>query len=317
MNIKNNTTIISSQPTFPDDSADNKHVKQAPPSGTSTAVPSSQSDSKPPENGSKTEELEQDSPRKPVGKTKSRPPQVSKKVGNKNALCHGVYAEDIILPWESEAEYTQLHDSFKEEWQPAGASEEHAVLDLTHWTWIKWRAAKMAQIRYHSDPLISDMLKSENNSWRDIVKLQKALPETTDNHRAVVNLLIKSLNDFFETIRAQRFPTDTTDGKKIQSDLAELGHKVNTFIDIAKSRLFPAVDLWAEITKRTTKNIVLPYQPETMEQEVRVTAAIEARIDKVLARLTALKEYKRISGTQGRPSHLIESPSVVPAKARK
>jgi hypothetical protein len=314
MNIKNNTTIISSQPTSPDDSAGDNHVKHSPPDEASTGVPSSQNESKSPE--SKTEELEQDSTSKLVANSESKRSQVSKRVGNKNALSHGVHVE-ALLPWESEAEYTQLHDSFKKEWQPTGASEEHAVRDLTHWTWIKWRAAKMAQIRYYSDPLISDVLKSDKTSWLDILEIHKKLPEAADCGRGVVNLLIGKLNDFFETIRAQRFPTDTTDGKEIQSELSELGHKVDEFIDIAKNRLFPAVDEWAEITKRTSKMIALPYQPETMEQEVRVMAAIEARIDKVLARLMTLKEYKRIFVTQGRPSHLIESPSVVPAKARK
>jgi hypothetical protein len=48
-----------------------------------------------------------------------------------------------------------------------------------------------------------------------------------------------------------------------------------------------------------------------------VRAAIDARIDKVLRRLTSLKEYKRIDASQDRRLHSVESPSVVPALESK
>lgn len=142
-------------------------------------------------------------------------------------------------------------------------------------------------------------------------------PELADMTCTAVMNFMGRMADVLEVIRARPYWTDTSDGKKVQSELSDLGYRVTTFIEDMNTRVIPAINKVIKITERNSKNIALAYQPETIEQEVRVMAAIEARIDKVLARLTALKEYKRIWVTQGRASHLIESPSVVPAKARK
>ena len=48
---------------------------------------------------------------------------VPKKLGNKNALLHGVYSRDFILPWESEDDFETLHKEFRDEWKPNGRSE--------------------------------------------------------------------------------------------------------------------------------------------------------------------------------------------------
>ena len=50
----------------------------------------------------------------------------------KNALSHGVYSSDIVLPWENEQQFNDLHQALREEYYPDGVSEEAAVLS--------WRA---------------------------------------------------------------------------------------------------------------------------------------------------------------------------------
>ena len=52
---------------------------------------------------------------------------------------HVVYSTDVILPWEREDEFEKLHKAFRAEWKPSGYSEEQAVLDVTYYTWMKWR----------------------------------------------------------------------------------------------------------------------------------------------------------------------------------
>ena len=51
-------------------------------------------------------------------------PSVPKKLSNKNALLHGVYSRDYILPWEVEYDFETLHKEFRDEWKPNGRSEE-------------------------------------------------------------------------------------------------------------------------------------------------------------------------------------------------
>ena len=59
--------------------------------------------------------------------------------GQKNAITHGAYAEDLILPGESVREFKLLHRGLIEEWKPIGALEEDTVLTLAHCIWLKRR----------------------------------------------------------------------------------------------------------------------------------------------------------------------------------
>jgi len=54
------------------------------------------------------------------------------------------------------------------------------------------------------------------------------------------------------------------------------------------------------------------YHPDYLEKLVRLEASIDARIDKLLQRLTSLKEYKRIV-RESRPTKNVSSPSIAPA----
>ena len=47
----------------------------------------------------------------------------ARKRTDKVALVHGLYASDIILPWESEEEFQRLFRELKEEWLPQGRQE--------------------------------------------------------------------------------------------------------------------------------------------------------------------------------------------------
>ena len=109
-------------------------------------------------------------------------------------------------------------------------------------------------------------------------------------------------------VRGRPYWTDTDDGKKIQSQLSQLGHEVSSLIELTKTDIVPSIRALAERTKRDMTMFVHAYDSDVIEKQVRVMAAIDARIDKVLHRLTSLKEYKRISASQTHRSHLLESP---------
>jgi hypothetical protein len=231
--------------------------------------------------------------------------------GNKNALCHGVYSNEITLPWESPADFENLLASFRDEWKPNGCSEEQAVLELTHCTWIGWRAAKMAQLCFHRDPFGVGLLKSGKTSWQDILQHEQEVPKATESTLSQIDEMLRNFNAMLDIVRRWPYQTDTSDGKKMQSELSQLGHKVSGTIEVVKE-VVPTIRNLAALTVRQRTMFDKAYQPEVIEQQVKVMAAIDARIDKVLRRLTALKEYKRIAASQATPSQLTASPSVVP-----
>jgi hypothetical protein len=59
--------------------------------------------------------------------------------GNKNALKHGAYAKEILLPNESAEEFEQLHQAFRLQFNPDGGAEEAVVRQLAGTQWQKDR----------------------------------------------------------------------------------------------------------------------------------------------------------------------------------
>ena len=115
----------------------------------------------------------------------SNDPSVSK-LGNKNALVHGVHSKHILLAWESEDELKKLHLDFRNEWNPNGCSEEHAVWDLTHNTWLKLRLLASTQLRL-SQSTIPDDLKNGELTLDDMLQHQAKAPKHASGALASVN----------------------------------------------------------------------------------------------------------------------------------
>ena len=54
----------------------------------------------------------------------------TKNVGNKNALLHGLYAKDVLLPWDSKEDFLKLHEDLKIEFFPDGRAEELSLIHI-------------------------------------------------------------------------------------------------------------------------------------------------------------------------------------------
>jgi hypothetical protein len=53
-----------------------------------------------------------------------------------NAYKHGVFASMAIVPGEDPREFEELHSALVEEWTPAGATEQDAVLTIAKGVWV-------------------------------------------------------------------------------------------------------------------------------------------------------------------------------------
>ncbi len=238
------------------------------------------------------------------------PASAPSKMAGKNALCHGVFSSDIVLPWESADEFKSLHASFKDEWKPSGCSEEQAVLELTHHTWIGWRAAKLANLQFHQASLGRKPIKPGELTFQDMVGYNRETPEVAAKTLKTIDQLLQTMSAVFEDVRDHPYDTNTTEGKATQSKLLQLGHDVTKSIDFTKEvgrSIHSLIELMTKLSALYEK----AYQPDEIERQVRLLAAVDARIEKVLRRLMTIKEYKRIAAAQSSP-RLIESPSVTP-----
>jgi hypothetical protein len=70
-----------------------------------------------------------------------------------NAHKHGVFGATAILPGEDEREFDELHSALVEEWLPAGATEEDAVLSIAKAVWRKRRVQRFLEVQVLSNRL--------------------------------------------------------------------------------------------------------------------------------------------------------------------
>ena len=73
------------------------------------------------------------------------------KPGKRNALVHGIFATDMIQPWESADDLEKLDAGLVTEFKPDGCAERQAVGDLLRCIWNKLRVMRMTQIGF-KDP---------------------------------------------------------------------------------------------------------------------------------------------------------------------
>ena len=203
------------------------------------------------------------------------------------SFVHGLYAKDVLLPWDDREEFAALHSELKEEFFPSGASEAECVLDLAQLYWQKrtlWRLRTATVLR---DRFTDEIVATERKSWAGI---RRGLREKAREERAVSS-------GRWKTPSRRRSPKFGAAGEKIGKGCAlgrsrKIDAAASASIELAKNSLLPLLEQVRQLPDAEgafDRN----YLPEALEKVVRLEALIDARITKVLARLVALKEFKR------------------------
>ena len=217
----------------------------------------------------------------------------TKNVG-KNALLHGLYARDVLLPWDSKEDFLKLHEDLKAEFFPDGRAEEEAVLDLAFLHWHKRTIYRLWQSAVLKDPFTEDINQTESKSWSDIRKRLRAAATSKRTLRGAIENNQSSLLDGLQTV-GEKIAT-TSDTVEIKVILAQ----TEAILKIVTERSMPLVKAMDQ-RPDAEQALDRAYAPESLEKVMRLDAAIDARIGKVLARLVGLKEFKRTpAGGAGR-----------------
>jgi hypothetical protein len=224
--------------------------------------------------------------------SKSKNKIAPKKEGNLNALVHGLYASEIVLPWESAEEFEQLHNDLQNEWRPDGRMELETVFGLARLFWIKRRLVRTWELGFRKDPLVQDMVNSGRKSWAEFRNYLR--DQAKDGFSAV-----DAAKDLYSQMQATLQLLSEELGKRTEKS-PDWGQIYNLHQQwqrhmgaIQKFFLLPAK---TEHPPNQTQILDQPYEPEVLDRIVKLEAALDARIDKTVARLVNLKEYKRIAG---------------------
>jgi hypothetical protein len=221
-------------------------------------------------------------------KSQSKNNTPTKTQANRNAMVHGLYASEIILPWESEKEFEQLHQDLKEEWSPCGRMELETVFGLARLFWIKRRLMRTWELGLRKDWLVQAIANSGKKSWAEIHDRDQAKPDFS---------AVEAAKDLYSKMQgilvrlSEELPNRSQNGDE---KIVKLHQEWGVYMSqIHKFFLLPAK---TEDPPNQTQILDQAYEPEFLERIVRLEAALDARIDKTVARLVNLKEYKRLAG---------------------
>ena len=208
------------------------------------------------------------------------------RTGGRNALVHGLYAKDILLPWDSRDDFEKLHEDLKVEFSPRGRAEEEAVLDLAVLHWRKQSVWRMWQTAVLKDPFTLDIVKTDSKSWS---KIRKQLRSAANNQRTLLGMADAKQAEMLSQIgRLQKkmdATSDTEEVKLIEGKIIAVLQIINEYVVPLMQALMQGPNAEQAFDKA--------YAPESIEKVVHLEAALDARISKVLARLVGLKEFKR------------------------
>ncbi len=206
-----------------------------------------------------------------------------RRVPGKNALNHGYYSGDVVLPFESRRDFECLHTSLRDELHPVGQLEEEIVFDIAHLSWQRRRVRKMWHAAAYADPFVVDLIEADCRSWSGI---RAHLGREAEGEHSLVSALhdqVKALTKQLTKAGRRAAEEGEPDKMDAAAQIAAATQAVLKLQQVIQSGPGPT-----DTFKRT-------YEPDSQEKIVRLEALIDTRLDKLLARLERVKAFKRLS----------------------
>lgn len=210
----------------------------------------------------------------------------NKKRKSKNALIHGLYSSDLVMPWESREDFENLLAGLRAEFKPDGAMEQGTVVDLACLRWQKQRVRKMWQAATYSDPFAVDLIQSGKKSWSGI---RRHLRREAEGFRTMID----ALHDMYMRLADQANKVgDRLSAKARENvDVESARREIEGILSTMTQHVLPLIrDL--QSGPNAERTLGKAYSPEYLEPIMRIEAMIDARIDKALGRIASLKAFK-------------------------
>jgi len=243
---------------------------------------------------------------------------MSNSKSTKNALSHGAYSSDVILPWENADDFNELHQELREELFASGRSEEEAVAELACLHWKKRRLNVAFQLAARRDAHFSKLVDAgQREGWKGIIDyIANASDDSNASIRELMKLYLEAAKRtyaFMSKETEKLMAADTANQKGEQTT-----DKLEALIRMLKELQVSGAPIGCLL--RMIENGQLdqerwhsPYRAEVLEKELKIAGEIDKRIEKVMRRLVATKEYKKLY--RAREIEALSSPAtVLPAK---
>src|SRR3979490_299524 len=157
----------------------------------------------------------------------------------KNALSHGLYANDLVLVWENEQDFMDLYQGIRGQPRPDGTLQDEVVLDIAQLHWRKRRVHIGMQLAYRGHPDADAMAKAGEQGWEGVgryLEQPSGKPERFSDHaRAAAKAQSSAIIRISEAIDKAMAPLAkgkaSPDGRDKIKELTHLAGIVNGFSD--------------------------------------------------------------------------------------
>ena len=199
---------------------------------------------------------------------------------SKNALSHGLYSSQIVLPWENQQNFDDLLQALREEYCPDGVSEEAAVFDLAtlHWKKRRFEAGLLQALQRQGDP--NTVADASSDAWDSVADEARAAGKSQlKAAQLICERIGKHVKRVFESDEAQ------TDSQAVELEtITTLAKELSV---ISEGLVIPLLDA-AEKHDQTERACHLGV----MNRDLKFHAEIDRRIEKTLKHLVMIKEFK-------------------------
>jgi hypothetical protein len=187
----------------------------------------------------------------------------------KNALVHGVYAEDVVLPSEDKTEFDELLRQYREELNPIGTFEEGIVGQITQLQWVKRRLLRDYRMRCTIDPRVRSVLEALKSGELALDKLREETTFTVSPKE--FDALVVAYERKLDEIEAGKAKQASTPAP---AQSTEQQQKIRD-VEVAAEHMTASEDL---------------------DRFLKTLGSLDTRIEKAIARLAGVKEYKKLYG---------------------
>ena len=203
---------------------------------------------------------------------------MSKSNPSKNALTHGFYATDVVLPWENQQEFDDLLRRYFDEYCPDGVSEEEAVSDLAslHWKKRRLEAGLQQALQKQRD------FDAKIDNW-DVGAAAKSQSKAV---QAGCALVLKHLEQLYQSNKvkanSQANGQVNSQANSQPVDFDKLNLLMKELNLVSTGFVVPSLQA---VEQLKLDQIERAYQPHIMEKELKIQAEFDRRIEKVVRRL--------------------------------
>jgi hypothetical protein len=199
-----------------------------------------------------------------------------KKETKQNAMKHGAYSREPMLPGERLCDYEALDAELREEWAPEGATERGLVDRLIG---LYWRKQRLDRYVHLSLQLRIEEIRQTNETRRLHQNLKNIGPDFSGaSDVEAVEEVLSELNPFHADVIKACVPRETCqDPTQWGPAIAAYLSKVNTEDELKGSAKFIAM-----------------VNPDSIDDELDRSNRIDEAIDRTIKRLMQVKTAKQI-----------------------